>query len=77
MQEVIVGIAYGGRWVMSNVESQNPKRITLDEACEDMAKYWGCTPENAQESLLKYGYASSPNRDWRLGGRGFDEGETW
>jgi len=42
-----------------------------------MAKYWNCTVENARESLLKHGYASSPLRDWRVVGRGFDEGEVW
>ncbi len=76
-QEVIVGRSYRGRWVKTNVERDNPKRITLDEACEEMAKYWNCTPENARQSLKKHGYASSPNRDWRLVGRGFDEGERW
>ena len=83
MQEVIVGKIYqkgwasGTTWLITNVEEQNPRRITLDEACDEMAKYWKCTPENARESLLKHGYASSPNRDWRLVGRGFDEGESW
>lgn len=76
-QEVIVGKAYMGRWVVTNIQSQNPRRMSLTEACEDMAKYWNCTPENARESLLKHGFASSPLRDWRLVGRGFDEGETW
>ena len=82
-QEVIVGKTYqkafGGltQWLITNVEDQNPKRITLDEACEEMAKYWNCTPENARESLEKHGYASSPNRDWRMAGRGFDEGDVW
>ena len=54
-----------------------PRRIPMAQACEEMAKYWNCTPENARESLLKHGYASSPNRDWRVAGRGFDEGEKW
>jgi len=81
--EVIVGTIYqqsfGGptRWLTSNVESKNPIRITMRQACEEMALYWNCTPENARESLLKHGYASSPNRDWRVAGRGFDEGEKW
>lgn len=70
MQEVIVGRSHIGRWV-------NTKRITLDQACEEMAKYWNCTPEDARESLEKHGYASSPNRDWRMAGRGFDEGDVW
>jgi len=54
-----------------------PTRITMHQACQEMALYWNCTPENARESLLKHGYASSPNRDWRVAGRGFDEGEKW
>ena len=83
MQQVIVGKTYqqgwgkGTAWLKTNIEAQNPKRITMEEACEEMAKYWNCTPENARESLLKHGYASSPNRDWRMAGRGFDEGDVW
>jgi len=49
----------------------------MRQACEEMALYWNCTPENAREPLLKHGYASSPLRDWRVAGRGFDEGEEW
>lgn len=81
--EVIIGKIYqqsfGGptRWLLTNVEQDNPRRIPMAQACDEMAKYWNCTPENARESLLKHGYASSPNRDWRVVGRGFDEGEKW
>jgi len=67
-----VGDAKGG-WLFK----VPPVRITMRQACEEMALYWNCTPENARESLLKHGYASSPNRDWRVVGRGFDEGEKW
>ena len=71
--QVIVGQSYQCRW-MRTVPT---KRITMEQACEEMAKYWRCTPDSARESLLKHGYASSPNRDWRVVGRGFDEGEVW
>jgi hypothetical protein len=82
--EVIIGQVYqqafGGptswmRW--AGETPKNPRRIPMAQACEEMAKYWNCTPNNARESLLKHGYASSPNRDWRVAGRGFDEGEKW
>lgn len=82
--EVIVGRiwqkAFGGptqwlRWADENPE--NPRRVSMQQACAEMAKYWNCTVENARESLLKHGYASSPLRDWRVVGRGFDEGEVW
>jgi len=76
--QVIVGQSYGGKWVRFADETpKNPTRIPMVQACEEMALYWRCTPENARESLLKHGYASSPNRDWRVVGRGFDEGERW
>ena len=81
--EVIVGQIYqqsfGGptRWLFSNVETKNPRRIPMSEACAEMAKYWNCTPEDARESLLKHGYASSPNRDWRVVDRGYNEQEKW
>jgi hypothetical protein len=71
--QVIVGQAYQCRW-MTKVPT---KRIPMAQACAEMAKYWRCTPEDARESLLKHGYASSPSRDWRVVGRGFDEGERW
>jgi len=67
-----VGDAKEG-WLMT----KPPIRITMQQACEEMAKYWRCTVENARESLLKHGYASSPNRDWRVVGRGFDEFDKW
>lgn len=71
--EVITGFAYGGRWGTT----KPPVRMSMEQACIEMSKYWNCTPENARESLLKHGYASSPLRDWRVVGRGFDEGEVW
>jgi hypothetical protein len=27
--------------------------------------------------IYKHGYASSPNRDWRVVDRGYNEGEVW
>ena len=82
--QVIVGQiwqkAFGGQtqWLrFADETSRNPIRITMQQACEEMALYWNCTVENARESLLKHGYASSPSRDWRVVGRGFDEGEVW
>lgn len=82
--EVIVGqikwspLGMPGGWhIIENRPDLNPKRITMSEACAEMAAYWNCTPENARESLLKHGYASSPKRDWRVAGRGFDESDSW
>jgi len=82
--QVIVGQiwqkAFGGptQWMRWADETpKNPKRITMEQACEEMAKYWRCTHENARESLLKHGYASSPNRDWRVVGRGYNEDQVW
>lgn len=43
----------------------------------DAKEGWRCTPENARESLLKHGYASSPNRDWRVADRGYNEDQVW
>lgn len=76
--EVITGtIKFAGFGRCGWITNPPPTRITLDEACAEMASYWNCTPENARESLLKHGYASSPKRDWRVAGRGFDEGDSW
>ena len=82
--EVIIGQIYqrgfGGpsQWlVFADETPKNPTRITMRQACEEMALYWNCTPENARESLLKHGYASSPLRDWRVADRGYNEDQVW
>lgn len=71
--QVIVGQAYQCRWI----RTKPPIRITMQQACEEMSKYWRCTVENARESLLKHGYASSPLRDWRVVDRGYNEDQVW
>jgi len=71
--QVIAGFAYGGRWGTAKPTA----RLTMQQACEEMALYWNCTPENARESLLKHGYASSPLRDWRVVDRGYNEDQVW
>ena len=60
-------------WLMT----KPPVRMSIQQACEEMALYWNCAPENARESLLKHGYASSPLRDWRVADRGYNEDQVW
>lgn len=73
-----VGLGEKSRWLnYENRPNLNPKRVSLAAACAEMAVYWNCTPENARESLLKHGYASSPKRDWRVVDRGCNEDQQW
>lgn len=42
------------------------REITMEEATTQIAHHFNCTPEDARESLLKWGYASEPNRHWAV-----------
>ncbi len=78
MTEVIVGTSWIGKWeTYTGQPERNPTRIPLEQACREIAAVFKCTEESARLSLLKHGYASTQNRDWRMPGRGYDEGDQW
>lgn len=69
METVIVGFTGGGRWIKNTTHFPNGLiEMPIDQACQEIAKHFKCTAEDARESLLKHKFASSQNRHWHLKG---------
>ena len=65
---VLCGKTIGGRWLDKATPAfpEVIREMPLEQAAREVAEHFNCTEQDAVNSLVKYGYASEPNRHWAI-----------